>query len=239
MEAPAQFVTTHWSLVVAASGPLTEERRAALDALCRAYWYPLYAFVRRNGQDPEDAKDLTQSFMAHILERGLFGVADRERGRFRTFLLAALKNFLLDQNRRRAALKRGGGLIIEPWLGEADEDRYQLEPVDAASPDVLYDRGWAKALLQQALRRLRAEYSSSKHAAGFDLLKDYVWGERNGCSCAEVGHELGIGEEAAKKAIQRLRQRFGQLLRELVAETVNTPADLEEELRYLSRLVRE
>jgi RNA polymerase sigma-70 factor (ECF subfamily) len=225
-------------MVLAAGGPLSRERLEALEAVCRAYWYPLYAYIRRAGQGPEDAKDLTQSFLSHLLEKGALSMADRERGRFRTFLLTALKHYLVDQGRRRTALKRGGGRPLEPLENEDGEERYQFEPADWASPDVLYDRGWAKAVLEQALSHLREEYASSKHGPGFEALKEYVWGERSGLSCAELGREIGMSEEAAKKAVQRMRRRFAQLLRQQIAETVSTPAELEDELRHLSSLLR-
>jgi RNA polymerase sigma-70 factor (ECF subfamily) len=224
-------------MVLAAGGPLSQERVDALEALCRAYWYPLYAYIRRAGNGPEDAKDLTQSFFSHLLEQDKLSLADRERGRFRTFLLTALKHYLVDQARRQHALKRGGGRLFEPLETSDGEERYQFEPADPTSPDVLYDRGWARAVLAQALSHLREEYASSKHGPGFEALKDYVWGERSGCSCAELGRELGLSEEAAKKAVQRLRRRFAELLRQQVAETVTTPAELEDELRHLSSLL--
>jgi RNA polymerase sigma factor (sigma-70 family) len=237
-EARLQFVTTHWSMVLAASGPLSHERSEALEALCRAYWYPLYAYIRRSGQGPEDAKDLTQSFISQFLEKGALSLADRLRGRFRTFLLTALKHYLIDEDRRRTAQKRGGGRPLEPLENEDGEERYQFEPADLTSPDVLYDRGWARAVLAQALSRLREEYRGSTHGPGFEALKDYVWGERSGLSCGELGREIGLSEEAAKKAVQRMRHRFAQLLRQQIAETVSTPAELEDELRHLSSLLR-
>ena len=233
-----QFVTTHWSMVVAAGGQLSQQQSAALEGLCRAYWYPLYAYIRRAGHSSEDAKDLTQSFFAHLLAKNALCLADRERGRFRTFLLAALKHYLIDEHRRGTALKRGAGEPLLSLENQHGEERYRFEPADPVSPDVLYDRGWAKAVLAQALLRLREEHASSKHGPGFEALKDYVWGERSGTSCVQLGQELGISEEAAKKAVQRLRHRFGQLLRHQVAETVTTPAELEDELRYLSSLVQ-
>ena len=232
------FVTTHWSVVLAAGGPLSHEQSQALEALCRTYWYPLYAYIRRAGHGSEDAQDLTQSFLSQLLAKGGLSMADPQRGRFRTFLLTALKHYLVDEHRRATALKRGGGSVFQPLEADDGEERYQFEPVDLASPDVLYDRSWAKAVLAQALSRLREEYASSKHGPGFEALKDYVWGERSGLSCAELGREIGMSEEAAKKAVQRMRQRFAQLLREQIAETVNTPAELEDEIRHLSTLLR-
>jgi len=236
--ARVQFVTTQWSMVLAAGAPLGHEQSEALESLCRAYWYPLYAYIRRAGHGPEDAEDLTQAFLSHFLEKGALTLADRERGRFRTFLLTALKHYLVDEDRRRKALKRGGGRRLEPLENEDGEERYQFEPADLASPDVLYDRGWARAVLAQALSRLREEYRGSTHGPGFEALKDYVWGERSGLSCAELGREIGLSEEAAKKAVQRMRHRFAQLLRKQIAETVSTPAELEDELRHLSSLLR-
>jgi RNA polymerase sigma factor (sigma-70 family) len=233
-----EFVTTHWSRVVAAAEGLSEESRRALDDLCRAYWYPLYAYVRRVGHDPEEARDLTQAFLAQLLEKQSLRLANPERGRFRTFLLTALKHFLVDQVRRNRAQKRGGGAILEPLdAGGGDEERYQHEPVELDSPDVLYDRSWATAVLERALSRLRQEYSTTRHGPSFDALKEYVWGERSGTSCAELGREIGLSEEAAKKAVQRLRQRFGQHLRDQISETVTTPAELQEELLYLYSLL--
>jgi len=225
-------------MVAAAGGKLETARAEALNALCREYWYPLYAYIRRSGNGPEEAKDLTQSFLLHLLEKGVFGMADRERGRFRTFLLANLKNFLIDQNRRSVAAKRGGGQIFEPLEKESGEERYRFEPLDSESPDLIYDRGWAKTVLQRAVARLREESALTKHGPGFDALKGYVWGERSGVSCAELGRELGISEEAAKKTVQRMRRRFGELLRQQIAETVSTPTELEEELRYLASLLK-
>lgn len=239
VEARVQFVTTQWSKVLAAAGgPLSHERSEALEALCRAYWYPLYAYIRRAGSAPEDAKDLTQSFLSYFLQRGALNLADRERGRFRTFLLTALKHYLVDEVRRRTALKRGGGQPLEPLENEDGEERYQFEAADFASPDVLYDRACARAVLAQALSRLREEYASSTHGPGFEALKDYVWGESSGLTCAELGQKIGMSEEAAKKAVQRMRYRFAQLLRQQIAETVSTPAELEDELRHLSSLLR-
>jgi RNA polymerase sigma-70 factor (ECF subfamily) len=225
-------------MVVAASGQLHLQQSEALEGLCRAYWYPLYAYVRRAGHDREDAKDLTQAFFAHLLAKKSLSLADRERGRFRTFLLTALKHYLVDEHRRATALKRGGDRVFQPLETDDSQERYRFEPADLASPDVLYDRSWAKAVLAQALVRLREEYASNKHGPSFEALKDYVWGERSGLSCAALGRELGMSEEGVKKAVQRMRHRFAQLLRQQIAETVNTPAELEDEIRHLSSLLQ-
>ena len=220
---------------MAAGSSSTAERGRALEALCRIYWHPLYAYVRA-GYRVEDAQDLTQSFVSHLLSKGALSVADRERGRFRTFLLTALKHYLIDDARRRAAIKRGGGRMMEP-LGDDAEEQYRMELADSASPDVLYDRGWARAVLAEALARLRLEYASNAHGPGFEALKKYIWGERSGVACADLGRELGMSEEAVKKAVQRMRRRFGELLREQVGGTLITPVDVDDELRYLLSLL--
>jgi RNA polymerase sigma-70 factor (ECF subfamily) len=193
--------------------------------------------VRRAGHNPEDAKDLTQSFFAHLLERDAFQMAKRERGRFRTFLLASLKHHLVDVFRRGAAQKRGAGREFISLDGLDPETRYNCEPQDVQSPEVLYDRSWAETVLQQALKRLRQECAETKHGPGFDTIKDHIWGNRGGRSCAELGRELGISEEAAKKAVQRVRGRFRELLREEVAGTVSSPVELEDEIRHLLRML--
>jgi RNA polymerase sigma-70 factor (ECF subfamily) len=202
------------------------------------YWYPLYAYVRRTGYGPEDAKDLTQAFFAYFLEKGAFALADRERGRFRTFLLCALKNFLINEYHRQRAEKRGGGRELISLDAPEGEARYVAEPADLTTPEALYEQRWATTLLETALRRLREEYALTKHAAVFDALKAYVWGDQNVPSCAALAAKLGVSEEAAKKAVQRLRQRYAQTVRAQVAETVNTPSELEDELRHFAAVLR-
>jgi RNA polymerase sigma-70 factor (ECF subfamily) len=233
-----QFVTTHWSVVLAAGASLTEDRTRALEALCRTYWYPLYAYVRRTGRTPEDAKDLTQAFFAYFLQKGAFALADPERGRFRTFLLSALKNFLINEYHRQRAEKRGGGRELISLDDAEGEARYIAEPADLTTPEALYEQRWATTLLEAALKRLRQEYAATKHAAVFDALKAYVWGEQSVTSCAALAAELGVSEEAAKKVVQRLRQRYAQMVRAQIAETVGTPAELEDELRHFAAVLR-
>jgi len=175
--------------------------------------------------------------VAHLLERGSLRQVDPERGRFRTFLLAAFKNYILDAARRQKALKRGGGQKLERLDADSGEERYRFEPLDLASPDVHYDRSWARAVLDQTLSRLRQEYVATRRGPNFDALKEYVWGERSGLSCAQLGREIGLSEEAAKKAVQRMRRRLAQTLREQIAETVSTPTELQQELRFLATLL--
>ena len=231
--AHGQFTTTHWSVVLAAGTGRAPGAQEALERLCRVYWHPLYAFVRRLGHSPADAQDLTQGFFAYLLERDLVARADRQAGRFRSFLLGSLKHFLAHEHERATALKRGGGQPLLS-LDELDpEERYAFEPPDAATPETIFDQRWALQQVESALSRLRAEYVSSGRGPLFDLLKDYVWGDKNALGLAEIAGRLALPEEAVKKSVQRLRQRFRDSLRAEVAQTVATPDQIDEELRHL------
>ena len=228
-----QFTTTHWSVVLAAGQSASPASATALEQLCRAYWYPLYAFVRRLGYSPTDGQDLTQGFFAHLLEHHLVARADREAGRFRSFLLGSLKHFLAHEHERATALKRGGGQPVLSLDQLNPEERYALEPIDTATPESVFDQRWARQQIENALSRLRAEYAAAGRGSLFDLLKDYVWGDQNALSLAEIAGRLELTEEAVKKAVQRLRQRFRDSLRAEVAQTVATPDQIDEELRRL------
>lgn len=231
--AQAQFTTTHWSLVLAASGSGAPAAQDALERLCRAYWYPLYVFVRRLGHSPADAEDLTQGFFAYLLEHQLAPKADPQAGRFRSFLLGSLKHFLAHEHERATALKRGGGRPILSLDAVGPEERYALEPLDEATPDVLFDQRWALQQIEQALKHLRAEYASAGRGGLFDLLKECVWGEKNALTLAEIAERLDSTEEAIKKSVQRLRQRFRDCLRAEIAQTVGAPDQIDAELRHL------
>ena len=232
--AQGQFATTHWSVVLAAGDSGAPNAQPALEQLCRAYWYPLYVFVRRLGRSPADAQDLTQGFFAYMLERRLVAKADPQAGRFRSFLLASLKHFLAHEHERAAALKRGGGQPILSLDQFDPEERYALEPAaDAVTPDAIYDQRWALLQVENALRLLRADYASAGRALLFDLLKDYVWGDKNALTLAEIAAQLDLTEEAVKKSVQRLRQRFRDCLRAEIAQTVATPDQIDDELRHL------
>jgi RNA polymerase sigma factor (sigma-70 family) len=221
------FATTRWSLVLAAGAGGS----GALAELCRSYWFPLYAFARRLGHSPHDAEDLTQGFFADLLARaGLTSVA-AERGRFRSFLLASLKNFLSDQRDRARAQKRGGGQSTVSFDAVAAEERYAMEPPDAAAPELLFDRHWALAVVERALRRLEAEYAGQ--AVLFTALRPMLTGSAALPSYAEIGGSLGMEEGAVKVAVHRLRKRYAQALRTEIAETVSDPADTDAELRHL------
>jgi RNA polymerase sigma factor (sigma-70 family) len=229
----AAFVTTHWSVVLAAGQGGSPSATTALEKLCRAYWYPLYAFVRRLGNSADDAQDLTQGFFLQLLERRLVAKADPLAGRFRSFLLASLKHFLAHEHERATALKRGGGTSLVSFDQLEPEQRYALEPQDAATPEVLFERRWALQQIENALACLQAEYTKAGRGPLFELLKDYVWGDQNMLTLAQIADRLDLTEEAVKKAVQRLRQHFRDCLRSEVAQTVSTPNEIDEELRHL------
>lgn len=227
------FSTTHWSVVLLAGQEGTHASVSALESLCRGYWYPLYAFARRQGHGPEDGQDLTQQFFATFLEKKHFALADRERGRFRSFLLASFKHFLANEYHRGRAAKRGGGAKVISWDAADTEERYAHEPASAAAPDRQFDQAWAMTLLDRAMTGLRREYAEAGKEKVFDALQQFLSGEKSEVTYAALGAELGMGESAVKMAVSRLRQRYGERLRAEVAHTVNAPAAVDEELRYL------
>ena len=234
----AAFSTTHWSVVLRAGGEFSTEAQEALEKLCCAYWYPLYAYVRRQGHAIEDAQDLTQEFFARLLERKYLRLADRNRGRFRTFLLTSLKHFLLNEWIKGNREKRGGGQKVLSLDEEVAESRFAAEPAVDRPPDALYDSGWAATLMDRALVALRAEFEQPGKLDSFERLKVFVWGEKNALSYAAMAGQLGMTEGAVKVAVHRLRQRYGELLRAEVAQTVTTPVEVDEELRYLISVIR-
>lgn len=234
---PQWFATTHWSVVWQAKQDDASTGDAALEKLCRTYWPPLYAFIRREGHDATEAQDLTQEFFARLLEKDYLGHLRDQRGKFRSFLLAYLKNFLSEQRRKAGAQKRGGGCGFISLDAAAGEEGYRLEPVDELTPDQVFERRWAQTVLQAALNRLREEYSARGQTALFDRLQDYQPREPGGQSYAQLGAELGLTEAAVKSAVQRMRQRHRELLREEVAHTVTRPEEIEEELRHFRTLL--
>jgi RNA polymerase sigma-70 factor (ECF subfamily) len=231
------FTTTHWSVVLTAGHDSSPSAREALEQLCRTYWYPLYAFVRRQGQDVEEAQDLTQEFFARLLAKNYLALADPRRGRFRTFLLASLKNFLRNEWRDASRQRRGGGQSFLQLDAQDAEGRYALEPADESSPDKLYEKRWAATLLEKAMQCLRAEFSTTGRDRLFEELKVFVWGERSTTSQAEVAVRLDMTVGAVNVAVHRLRRRYRDLLREEIAHTVSSPAQIEEELRYLKAVL--
>ena len=210
----------------------------ALEQLCRTYWYPLYAFVRRQGHEAHDAEDLTQEFFARFLAKEYFGRADPALGQFRSFLLACLKNFLLEQGRQARRIKRGGGQTVISLDSRSAEERYGSEPMDPMTPEQVYERRWALTLLETVLVRLAEEQSVAGKERVFAQLKDYLWGEAHRTGYAEMAERLGMTEGAVKVTVHRLRRRLRDLLREEVAHTVATDAEIDEELQHLIRAIR-
>lgn len=227
-----QFPPTLWSVVLRA-GDSSEQSHDALAALCRAYWFPLYAFLRRRGKSPADAEDLTQGFMLHLLEKETLTRVRREKGRFRSFLLASLQFYLADEHDRQLAQKRGGGATLIPLDAQRAEELYQAELTDHLDPAKLFDRRWSLTLLERTLVKLESEFSEPERHGRFSELKIFLLGEPRTVSYAEIGKRLGIREGAVKVAVLRLRQRFGELLRAEIASTVATKEEVEEELRHL------
>jgi RNA polymerase sigma-70 factor (ECF subfamily) len=225
------FPTTQWSAVLAAAQDRTPQSAEALEKLCRAYWYPLYAFVRRQGHEAAEAQDLTQEFFSRLLSKNTLQMATPDRGRFRSFLLGSMKHMLANEHRNATRLKRGGGAFVFSLDAQEAEDRFRLEPVDHASPDRLFDRRWAEAILARVLDRLEAEYSG--HALRFDELKVFLIEAKGASSFAEVAARLGVTESALKSVIHRMRRRYGQLFRDEIVQTVADPASVEDEIRHL------
>jgi RNA polymerase sigma-70 factor (ECF subfamily) len=227
------FATTRWSIVVRAASRDTAQARDSLATLCQTYWFPLYAYVRRRGHAPDDAQDLTQSFFARLLEKNWVGHADRTKGRFRTFLLSAMNHFLADEWDRARAQKRGGGSPLVPLPFDAAEARYLQEPADAATPERTFERRWALALLDEVLKRLRAEYEQDGKSELFAALHPCLVGERTAQPYDALARTLGTSESAIKSAVHRLRQRYRHLLRDEIANTVDGTDQVDEELRHL------
>jgi len=229
----AAFVTTHWSVVVKAGLSNTPRAHQALSHLCETYWYPLYTYVRKRGYSPEDAQDRTQEFFARLLERNWVADADQEKGRFRSFLLTAMTRFLADEWDKARAQKRGGGVPPVPLQFDMAETRYGIEPADNLTPERSFERRWALTLLEEVLKRLQAEYGEEDRANLFAALNPCLVGERTSQPYAELATRLGMTEAAVKSAVHRLRQRYRQLLRDEIAQTVASPDEVDEELRQL------
>lgn len=230
----AEFRTTHWSLVLQAGGG-SAQSAAALEKLCRAYWAPLFGFVRRQGHGVHAAQDLTQEFFARLLAGNSLAAVHPAKGRFRSFLLASMKHFLANEWDRARAQKRGGGREIYSLDEACEEDRQGFDPADTASPDKLYERRWAEAVLARVNARLRREYEAAGQAARFDTLKVYLLDGYEPVSYAESAARLGLSESAVKSAIHKLRRRYGEMFRTEIAHTVSRPEEVEEEIHFLLR----
>jgi RNA polymerase sigma factor (sigma-70 family) len=226
------FNTTRWTMVLAAS-QRTLESDAALELLCAAYWYPLYAYVRRRGHTREDAEDFTQGFFAAFLKRNDLAGLSAERGKFRAFLLASLKHFLANEWDKSQRLKRGGAWTHLPLDWETADEKYQGSLSDETSPDAAFDREWALALLNKVIARLQDEQSAQGHAATFETLKIFLTAGKGAMPYADAAQQLGMDERAARVAVHRLRKRYRLLLRDEIAQTLDDPAQVDEEMRAL------
>jgi RNA polymerase sigma factor (sigma-70 family) len=234
--AKAAFTTTHWSVVLEAQGesPAAQE---ALEKLCRTYWRPIYAFLRRQGLRPEEAEDITQGFFAQLLERRKFSALRKEKGRLRSYLLGALKYFVADEQRRAMAIKRGKGQRLIPLEELRADEQIDMEHSDPMTAEMIYERRWALTVLERVLSRLKDEYVTASNAALFDSFKELLPDEPGSPSQAEIATQLGMTENAIRQAFYRFRQRYQSLLREEIASTVATPGDIEDELRHLIAVI--
>jgi RNA polymerase sigma-70 factor (ECF subfamily) len=233
-----QFATTQWSIVLAAADRASPRRQRALGELCNAYWYPLYAFARRQGRSPAEAEDLTQEFFVRLLEKSYLNAAGTERGRFRTFLLVCFKRFMANEHDRAAAEKRGGDRPTLPLDLSSAETRYQHEPAHAATPERIFERRWALVLLDQVLARLGEEYRRAGKEGLFEQLKFCLVADSESASYGEIAARLGLSEGAVKVAAHRMRQRYGRLLTAEVARTLERPSDAADEIQQLFAALR-
>ncbi len=233
------FHTTHWSLVLAAGLENHPRREEAWDYLAREYWYPLYLFARRSGSNPENAADLTQGFFAKLLEGQLILVADPGRGKFRSLLLTAFRNFMGMKHRESLAQKRGGPLAVVSLDVHLAEAKYEVEPTDPFNPELLYERRWAMTLLQRAMDKLGSEYSSPSRRSLIEKLQFFLLGHQTPGGYIQAAQELGMKEGAVKVAVHRLRQRFRTLLRKEVERTVTSAHEVDEELRHIGEILRQ
>jgi len=231
------FPTTHWSVVLAARAQGSPQAAEALEKLCRTYWYPLYAYVRRRGYTSEDAQDLTQEVFARLLRKNYPAQADRARGKFRSFLLLTLNHFLADEHDRTAAQRRGGGQIDISLDEPSPEDRYCREPADERSPEIIFEQRWAQAVLDQAIARLQAEFVDDGKARIYEVLKAFQPGEQNTLSYTEAAKRLGVSDDAIRSMVHRLRRRHREVVREEIAQTVSTAAEIDDELRHLIAVI--
>jgi len=231
--APRIFATTHWSIVVAAGRGDSAPARRALETLCRAYWYPIYVYVRRKGYGPDDAQDLTQEFFTQLIAKEHLRLADREKGRFRTFLLATLDYFLAREWSRAHRQKRGGQFTFISLDQQMPEDRYRLEPADSDTPEKKFLRQWALTVLKQTMNALENDCEANGKGPLFREVKTLLSGEPDGAAYLEISRRLGMSEGAARVAVHRLRQRYGELLRGEIAQTVGSAEEVDDEVRYL------
>jgi RNA polymerase sigma factor (sigma-70 family) len=231
------FATTQWSVVLSAREGGSPGAEEALNHLCRAYWPPLYSYVRRAGHGVAEAQDLTQEFFARVLARDYLARWDGQRGKFRSFLLAFLKHFLSEERGKAIAQKRGGGTIVLSLDATEGEEGYLSELADRLTPDQIFERRWVQTLLQRALQRVAGEYAKADKAALFDALKDFQPRQPGSQTYAQIGKPLGMTEAAIKSAMQRLRHRHREILHEEIAQTVTSAEDVDEEIRHMREVL--
>jgi RNA polymerase sigma-70 factor (ECF subfamily) len=228
-----QFPETQWSLVLRAGGPVNPDAQAALDVLCSAYWYPIYAFIRRKGNDANQAIDLTQAYFLQLLEKGALATIDPQKGRFRAFLLTDCSHFLIDEHRRETAQKRGGGQKVFSIDARTAEGRYLNEPCHGLTPERIFERNWARTLLERVLSSIKHEYVKAGKSVTFEQLKLVLIEAPRSIPYAEIARRLDSTEEAIATAVHRLRKRYKEILRKEIAATVADPADVDDEIRAL------
>jgi len=238
-KARSVFATTHWSVVLAAGNADSTCARDALSSLCQTYWYPLYAYARRCGHSPHDAQDLTQAFFARILEENWMAKSNPQRGRFRSFLLASMRHFMVNEWKKEHRQKRGGGQTILSLNDDSAEDRYRLEPVEKKTPENLFERNWALSLLDGVLAKLEEEYSRGGKAEWMHVMRPALTSDRGSINYAEIAGKLAMTETAARVAVHRLRQQYRRLLHAEVAHTVAAPEEVDEEIRHLFKVLTE
>lgn len=230
---PSSFQTTSWSLVLAAARNPSVDSRPALAALCEAYWHPVYAFIRRSGYAPDHAQDLTQGFFALLLEKNFLEVVDPHRGRFRSFLLTAVKRFLLNERDRAYALKRGGGECSAPLDLIGAENWYVPSAANVDTPERLFELQWALALLERAMTRLRVEFTAAGKSSQFDTLAPFLSRESVGVRYEELTPQMGVSAGALRALVHRMRRRYRDLLRAEIANSVAEPEEVDEEIQFL------
>ena len=234
----ARVATTQWSQVLAARDGSDTEARAALESLCQTYWLPLYAYIRHQGSDPDEAQDLTQGFFAELLERDFLANVDPLKGRFRSFLLASLRHFLAHERRRTRALKRGGATRTVSLDTDAAEEGYAVQSNQQQTPADVFEQSWATAVLERAMTRLQLESATSGDVSHFEPLKQYLTSAEPQMPYRAAAEALEMSEGAVATAVHRLRQRYGKCLRAEIGETVANPEEVDDELRHLLVMVR-
>jgi RNA polymerase sigma-70 factor (ECF subfamily) len=238
-EVPRVFVTTHWSVVLAAGDRSSPEAEQALSRLCQSYWFPIYAFVRKRAYSPEQAQDLTQEFFAGFLEKNHVAKAARERGRFRCFLMKSVESFLRNESDHARAQRRGGGRKLVSIDEQDAEERYRCEPRTEIDPAKTFEHRWAATLLSNVLGRLKEEFDAAGRSDLFDALQAHLWGDSESIPYPQLAEQFGLTLANVKTTAHRLRQRYRELLREEIAHTVALPSQIDDEIRYLMKVVSE